>query len=195
MLNLFKKKEQKPTLSPDRKQLKDVQRGQYIRIDGAGWSKEATMVVRCVYNDVEARKLLLEAEWENYKEVQMSKLDQFVLPYDSERLVDFHTLNAIQIEIEEEQDEAIEQATASLMKPTKLQVVLAMHDGMVELVKDVDFIPSKGLVVYDPIYCEIGNVVFKDGFYLATPTQFITPTDPENQLNYLQSIGFTIINS
>lgn len=57
--------------------------------------------------------------------------------------------------------------------------------------KEVDFVPSNGLLVYKPVYCTIGqSVVDENGDYLATASEVMQPTNPEEQIAYVKSIGF-----
>lgn len=73
----------------------------------------------------------------------------------------------------------------------KLKVMLKNGEKTEQLEKTIDFIPSKGLIIYEPIYGTIGTVVYDKNGYTAQLESVLEPTDPENQLEYLKSIGFT----
>ncbi len=76
----------------------------------------------------------------------------------------------------------------------KLRLALKNEEHTHFLEKQIDFIPSKGMIIYEPIYGIIGSVVYANGTYTASMADVLEPTDPENQLRYLKSMGFTEYN-
>ncbi len=76
----------------------------------------------------------------------------------------------------------------------KLNIIIEdTINNTVFLSKEIDFIPSKGLIIYEPIYGIIGNVVYNKDGYTADLEESLKPTNPYEQIEHLKSIGFKII--
>ena len=59
--------------------------------------------------------------------------------------------------------------------------------------KEIDFTPSKGLILYKPICGTIGIVVYNGHGFTATMEDAITPTD-ESTMIFLKSEGWIETN-
>ncbi len=74
---------------------------------------------------------------------------------------------------------------------TLLSVWIKNGDKSVHLKKEVSFIPSIGLRIYTPITGVIGQATLdENGNYLAELESVLEPTNPQEQIDYLISIGF-----
>lgn len=75
-----------------------------------------------------------------------------------------------------------------------LKIVIKNGDSIIAMHKDVDFIPSKGLMIEEPIKAVIHQVLYDKNGYTSFLQDYMEPTNPEDQIAYLKSIGFTETN-
>lgn len=59
----------------------------------------------------------------------------------------------------------------------------------IEMEKEIEFTPSKGLIIYEPIYGVISTVVYDKGVFTANIDCAIKPTD-EKTLEWLKTEGW-----
>jgi len=90
-LNLFKKVKNETHVS-NRIHVKDVQAGQIIQVE---WHKikGGIGLMKCISNDPETEKILLEVEWDNFKETESPQFEKLILNYSDKELANFHLLN------------------------------------------------------------------------------------------------------
>ena len=60
--------------------------------------------VKCINNDQATKKILIEIEWDNYKEMGIEEKERQVLSYNCTELNNFHLLNSVPEEQELEND-------------------------------------------------------------------------------------------
>jgi hypothetical protein len=72
--------------------VKDVKPGEAIQIE---WSKIKGNIgyVKCINNDPETEKILIEVRWGNYQEINCEEIERTVISYNDSRLKNFHLLN------------------------------------------------------------------------------------------------------
>lgn len=77
----------------------------------------------------------------------------------------------------------------------KLRVLVKNGDVTVCLEKQIDFIPSKGLMINHPINAVIDSVLYSNGCYHAELAEVLNPTDPENQIDFMKRMGFVQVDT
>lgn len=72
-----------------------------------------------------------------------------------------------------------------------------VYDGLntTNLSKEIDFIPSKGLIIYEPIVGTINEVRYSKAGYHAQLEKVLEPTNPDHQVEFLKKIGFIITSN
>jgi hypothetical protein len=92
IFNFLRKKQS--TQKSTRRCVKDVEPGQIIYIE---WYKISGNIgqVKCINNDPETKKILIEVTWSNYKEINCNEKERAVIEYSDSRLKNFHLLNEI----------------------------------------------------------------------------------------------------
>jgi len=87
----------------NRRHVKDVKAGERIQIE---WSRiqGGISYLKCLNNDPETKKILLQIQWGNYKEVGGLQYEKIILDYDCYQLKNFHLLNPIENISEKSED-------------------------------------------------------------------------------------------
>lgn len=75
-----------------------------------------------------------------------------------------------------------------------LKITVKNGDSIVALQKEIDFIPSKGLIIEVPIKAVLHQVIYDENGYTSFLQDCFEPTNPLDQIAYLKSIGFTETN-
>ena len=77
---------------PNRRYVKDVNPGDIIQIE---WYRYVGRIghCKCINNDPETEKILLEFTWSNYKQIGCSEKERAVFNYKDNELANFHLLN------------------------------------------------------------------------------------------------------
>lgn len=80
------------TSKPQRRYIKDVKPGENIQIE---WYRIHAGIgqLKCLNNDPETKKILLQITWGNYEELKIPEKEKLILDYDSKELRNFHLLN------------------------------------------------------------------------------------------------------
>ena len=55
---------------------------------------------------------------------------------------------------------------------------------------EINYVPSVGLLIYEPIYGTIGSVVYEKNGFTALLNTVIESTNPDEQLEYLKNSGW-----
>lgn len=93
-------KKQEVIKKPTRRYIKDVKAGEFIKIE---WSRIKNSnasglgigELKCINNDPETKKILLQVIWANYKENKLEEREKVIFDYDGIELKNFHLLNEI----------------------------------------------------------------------------------------------------
>ncbi len=77
-----------------RRSIADVKKDEYII---AYWHRQTSNngigTFRCISNDPETKKILLEKRWSNFKDLDIPEYEKVIFSYDSEAFYDFNLLN------------------------------------------------------------------------------------------------------
>lgn len=119
--------------APDkRRYLKDINEGEYIRIE---WYRIKGKIgeVKCINNDNKTRKLFLEVNWNT------GIKEQFILDYDSEELVNFNLLNPIVDESDESPEnfhiEELQKIISEAIEKEEYERVTELHNNISKILK------------------------------------------------------------
>jgi len=134
-----KEKENIKFKEPVRRYVKDVKAGERIQIE---WQriKGGISYLKCLSNDPETKKILLQIRWSNYKEVGGLEYEKIILDYDSYQLKNFNLLNPIKTESEKSEDTS---DIATLQKKMNEALEKEEYETANELQKKIDNILNK----------------------------------------------------
>lgn len=81
-----------PDRKPARRHVKDIKPGESIQIE---WYRIKGGIgnLKCINNDPQTKKILLQVTWGNYQECGHPEKEKIILDYDSKELANFHLLN------------------------------------------------------------------------------------------------------
>lgn len=120
------KQEVKQEVKKPRRYVKDVLRGELIRIE---WHriKDKIGFVKCMSNDPETEKIFLQVTWNNYKESNVEEFEYFILDYNSIELKNFHLLNehSPRLQVEEKDDKKDDEDSNIVALQAKLNLALS----------------------------------------------------------------------
>jgi hypothetical protein len=68
-----------------------------------------------------------------------------------------------------------------------LKVLVKTGDTVIGLQKEIDFAPSVGLILYEPIYGTVGTVVYENAHFTGIMDAVINPTDGETMKHMLDN--------
>jgi len=104
LLNWFKPKPEITELASNRRHVKDVKPDENIQIE---WHRIAGGIgyVKCVNNDPETKKILIEVRWNNWEETNSPEKERKVFNYSDRELLNFHLLNPKDIAETENEEE------------------------------------------------------------------------------------------
>ena len=134
-MNFFKKLFQHSTSA--RKQVKDVKPGDiiYIELDRIQGGIRRR---KCLNNDPEKERILLQIRWANIKEGDL-KLEKIILNYSAKELANFHLLNSVQFPEEPKVDTF---DIASLQKQLQKAIEKEDYEKAEEIKKEINKIQS-----------------------------------------------------
>ena len=131
---------------PTKRFLKDVKPGDNIQIE---WERIKGVIgyLKCLNNDPDDKKILLEVSWGNYKLVGCEQKQRIILRYDSMELRNFNLLNPLYDKIitenTKQEDEFDDTDLIELQKQLNDALDNEQYELAEELQKKVDKILNK----------------------------------------------------
>lgn len=122
-----------------RRQVKDVKAGEIIQIE---WNRihGGIGAIKCINNDPQTKKILLEVTWSNYEELGVEEKEKLILGYNSNHLKNFHLLNQIR---EDDDDQENDFDIATLQKKMNEAIEKEEYEKADKLQKKIDNLLKK----------------------------------------------------
>lgn len=122
-----------------RRQVKDVKAGEIIQIE---WNRIHGGIggIKCINNDPQTKKILLEVTWSNYEELGVEEKERLILGYNSKHLENFHLLNQIR---EDDDDEENDFDIATLQNKMNEAIEKEEYEKADKLQKKIDNLLKK----------------------------------------------------